>query len=209
MVKHAEILAFTATLLLAAATSAAEPSTGIVRVRMITSEGGLDIDVFVAKAPQSSNNFLRYVDGGHYDGAHFYRTVTAANDKGKPVIEVIQGGLGGSEAPFAPISHESTSDTGVLHQDGTISMARDEPGSASSEFFICIGAQPGLDHGALRNPDRQGFAAFGRVVSGMETARRIHRLPADGSADSAYVEGQILGEPVLILSVRRLIDADP
>jgi peptidyl-prolyl cis-trans isomerase A (cyclophilin A) len=176
----------------------------VVRVRMTTSEGVLDIDLFADRAPLSVFNFLRYVEGGHYDGAAFYRTVTRDNDKGRPPIEVIQGGLGDAQSPWPPIAHESTRASGITHQDGTISMARGESGTAASEFFICIGAQPGLDHGALRNPDGEGFAAFGRVASGMDTVRRIHRRPADGAADSPYVEGQMLREPVRILSVRRL-----
>ena len=175
-----------------------------VRVRMQTTAGSIDIELDAKRAPLTVANFLRHVDAGRYDGATFYRTVTRANDHGSPVIEVIQGGLGNAAAPWPPIAHESTAQTGLSHLDGTISMARGEAGTASSEFFICIGAQPGLDYGAPRNPDGQGFAAFGRAVSGMETVRRIHRQPAEGAADSAYVEGQMLTVPVRILEVRRV-----
>ena len=148
-------------------------------------------------------NFLRYVDGGHYDGATFYRTVRYDNDNGNPKIEVIQGGIGDADAPFDPIGHEDTEQTGILHTDGVISMARGDVGTASSEFFICIGDQPGLDKGEVRNPDEQGFAAFGKVTAGMDVVRQIHASPSDAEAYSAYVEGQIIEAPVVIESVRR------
>ncbi len=175
-----------------------------VRVTMVTSFGDVQLELYTGMAPLSANNFLRYVDGGHYDGSTFYRTVRYANDNGKPKIEVIQGGRGDAEAPFAAIAHETTEQTGILHTDGVISMARDGVGSATSEFFICIGDQPGLDFGAVRNPDLQGFAAFGRVVSGMDVIRRIHQSPSDAPTESAYVAGQIIEEPVLIESIRRI-----
>ncbi len=171
---------------------------------MVTSFGDVQLELYTGMAPLSANNFLRYVDGGHYDGSSFYRTVRYANDNGKPKIEVIQGGRGDAEAPFAAIAHETTEQTGILHTDGVISMARDGVGSATSEFFICIGDQPGLDFGAVRNPDLQGFAAFGRVVSGMDVIRRIHQSPSDAPTESAYVAGQIIEEPVLIESIRRI-----
>ena len=126
-----------------------------------------------------------------------------ANDNGKPKIEVIQGGLGDAESPLSPIAHETTAQTGVLHTDGVISMGRGDVGTASSEFFICIGDQPGLDFGEVRNPDGRGFAAFGRVVSGMNVVLMIHRLPSDAPTDSAYVEGQMIEEPAVIESIRR------
>ena len=174
-----------------------------VLVTMATSYGEVQIELYPDKAPLSVSNFLQYVDGGYYDGSTFYRSVHYGNDKGKPKIEVIQGGRGDAEAPFPPIAHESTERTGILHTDGVISMARGDVGTASSEFFICIGDQPGLDFGEARNPDEQGFAAFGRVVSGMDVILTIHNLPSDAPADSAYVEGQIIEEPAVIESIRR------
>ncbi len=175
-----------------------------VSIVMITSQGEIGIDLYLEKAPVTAGNFLRLVEGEHLDGGSFYRVVTYENDHGKPQIEVIQGGLGGEgESPFPPIDHETTKQTGILHTDGVISMARGDIGTASSEFFICVGDQPGLDYGAVRNPDEQGFAAFGKVVSGMDVVRRINQSPADGPTDSEYTLGQILSEPVTILSVRR------
>lgn len=175
-----------------------------VEIIMSTSHGEIRIALDTQKAPVTSANFLRYVDGGHYDGATFYRTVRLDNDNGSPKIEVVQGGIRDAESPFEPIAHEDTEETGILHTDGVISMARGGIGTASSEFFICIGDQPGLDKGQPRNADRQGFAAFGKVVAGMDVVRAIHRSPSNAAGYSAYVEGQIIEEPVVIESARRV-----
>ena len=175
-----------------------------VDVIMSTSEGDVRIELYASQAPVTVENFLRYVDGGHYEGGSFYRTVTYENDNGNPKIEVIQGGLGnGVDAPFPPIAHEDTEATGVLHTDGVVSMARNGVGTASSEFFICLGDQPGLDKGELRNPDEQGFAAFGKVVDGMDVVMRIHQAPAAAPSYSEYTKGQIIEDPVQILTIRR------
>jgi peptidyl-prolyl cis-trans isomerase A (cyclophilin A) len=96
---------------------------------------------------------------------------------------------------FVPIALERTSKTGLLHRDGTVSMARGGPDTATSSFFVCLGDQPSLDAGGARNPDGQGFAAFGRVVAGMDVVRRIHQSPA---------QGETLTPPVRILSARRV-----
>ena len=176
---------------------------GTVRVVMATAQGDIEIDLYLDRAPVTAGNFLRLVDDGDFDGATFYRVVTYDNDRGSPKIEVIQGGLGDAGEAFDTIEHETTEDTGIRHTDGVISMARGEVGTASTEFFICVGDQPGLDYGQLRNSDGQGFAAFGKVVSGMDVVRRINSLSADASSDSEYMAGQILTEPVQIASVRR------
>ena len=182
-------------------TSQAQDSVEVV---MSTSLGDVRIELYANRAPVTVSNFLRHVDGGHYEGGSFYRTVTNENDNGNPKIEVIQGGLGsGVAAPFEPIAHEDTGATGILHTDGVVSMARDSVGTASSEFFICLGDQPGLDYGNVRNPDEQGFAAFGRVIDGMEVVKRIHESPANAPSYSEYTKGQIIEEPVTILSIRR------
>lgn len=180
--------------------TAAESSA---RVIMETAQGNIEIELYLDRAPVTAGNFLQLVDDGDLDGGSFYRVVTFANDKGKPPIEVIQGGLGDAADEFEPIGHESTEATGILHKDGVISMARGSIGTASTEFFICVGDQPGLDHGQMRNADGQGFAAFGRVVEGMDVVRRINGLPADGATDSDYTKGQILTHPVSITRVRR------
>lgn len=176
---------------------------GTVRVAMTTSQGVIEIDLYPDKAPITAGNFLRLVDGKHLDGGSFYRVVTYENDNGNPKIEVIQGGLGDAGSPFEPVEHETTEQSGILHRDGVISMARGDVGTASSEFFICLGDQPGLDYGNSRNPDGQGFATFGQVVNGMDVVRRINQSPANAPSDSDYTKGQILTEAVEIISVRR------
>ena len=183
---------------LCAAVSAAAGDAPNPRVALQTGQGEIVLEIFAREATATAANFLRYVDEGRFAGASFYRVVRMDNQPGNAVkIEVIQGGLGFDDGPrpFPPIPHETTKQTGLRHLDGTLSMARDKPGSASSEFFICVGDQPELDFGGRRNPDGQGFAAFGRVVAGMDVVRQIQRRPADG---------QMLTEPVLIRSVRRL-----
>jgi len=176
---------------------------GTVRITMSTDVGDIGIDLYVDKAPVTAGNFLQLVDNGDLDGAAFYRVVNPGNDNGSPKITVIQGGLGDAGDAFETIAHETTLQTGIRHTDGVISMARGAVGTASTEFFICIGDQPGLDYGEMRNADGQGFAAFGKVVSGMDVVRKINALPADGPSDSDYTKGQILAAPIVIASVRR------
>lgn len=185
--------------------SACATASDNVRIVMSTSEGEIEVDLYMDRAPITVANFLKLSDAGALDGGSFYRVVTYENDKGTPKIEVIQGGRGDDmEGEFDTIEHETTADTGILHTDGVISMARGAVGTASTEFFICIGDQPGLDYGDVRYEDKQGFAAFGKVVKGMHVVRKIHGLPADGPSESDYTKGQILAEPVAINSVRRV-----
>jgi peptidyl-prolyl cis-trans isomerase A (cyclophilin A) len=126
------------------------------------------------------------------------------NDNGTPPISVIQGGVQDPARALPPVRHETTAETGLRHEDGVISLARTEPGTGGgSAFFICIGDQPSLDFGGMRNPDGQGFAAFGRVVRGMDVVHAIHGRAADAASDSAYTAGQILTTPVTILEARR------
>jgi peptidyl-prolyl cis-trans isomerase A (cyclophilin A) len=168
-------------------------------ILMETGAGSIKIELYKNLAPLTVENFLKYVDSGRYNGSHFYRVVTPDNQPGKTVkIEVVQGGLQLDEDidTIPGILHENTSMTGIHHLDGTISMARDTVGSASTEFFICIGPQPELDLGGKRNPDGQGFAAFGKVFSGMEVIRHIQQMPADSV--------QYLLEPVIINRITRL-----
>jgi peptidyl-prolyl cis-trans isomerase A (cyclophilin A) len=184
---------------------ASDAGSESVRVRMTTDLGVVDIEINIGAAPISANNFLRLVDGGHMDGTSFYRVVSPENDNGSPPISVIQGGNGSGDSPFEPIAHESTEDTGLLHLNGASSLARGDVGTASTEFFICIGAQPALDFAARRNPDGQGFAVFGYVVDGMDVVQAIHQQPSDAPTESAYLEGQMLEEPVTIISIRRAV----
>jgi len=167
-------------------------------VLMRTELGDIIVEIYSNKAPLTAKNFMRYVDENRYRIASFYRVVRWDNQPASDVkIEVIQGGIGfvESELRLSPSAHETTEQTGIPHRDGVISMARAEPGTASSEFFICISDQPELDFGGKRNPDGQGFAAFGRVIKGMDVVRKIQMGEA---------EGQMLYAPVRILGVRRI-----
>ena len=177
------VLSATLVLSVAAGSADAQTKNGTTRVRIDTDVGVILVDINADKAPITAGNFLRYVAEKRYDGGAFYRVVTMKNQPTSPVkIEVIQGGLDSDSTKRLPaIPHETNDKTGIKHLDGTISMARSTPGSASSEFFICINDQPELDFGGKRNPDGQGFAAFGRVVDGMNVVRRIQQAPADSA----------------------------
>jgi peptidyl-prolyl cis-trans isomerase A (cyclophilin A) len=167
-----------------------------VLVVITTSFGTIEVELDPAHAPATVANFLRYVKGGFYDGGRFHRTVTPGNQPNSKVrIEVVQAGINPAREKdeFPPIALERTSSTGLKHVDGAISMARAEPDTATSDFFICVGDQPELDFGGKRNPDGQGFAAFGRVVKGMDVVRKIQHSPA---------EGQSLTPPVTIVSIK-------
>lgn len=146
------------------------------KVKIITDLGEIVFEIDTVNAPVSAKNFLEHVRQGTYDDAVFYRVVRMDNQPNNDVkIEVIQGGVF-TEIHFEKIPtirHETTEETGLKHLDGTLSMARSEPGSASTEFFVCVGDQPELDFGGKRNPDGQGFAAFGQVVEGMDVVRKI------------------------------------
>lgn len=177
----------------------------MTRVQIQTTLGNIELELYTAQAPITTANFLRYVDEGRYQGASFYRAVRLDNQAQSAVkIEVIQGGLGmeAHAQKLPPIPQETTARSGLKHLSGTLSMARLEPDSGHSEFFICIGDQPELDFGGKRNPDGKGFAAFGRVTRGMETVRAIQQQPTGG--DQPPIQGQVLIEPVLILKVSRV-----
>ncbi len=153
------------------------------RVRIDTELGAIEIEIDTARAPATGANFLRYLEVGLYRGGAFHRTVTLANQPDNPIkIEVIQASADTARRNeyFPPIALERTTATGVKHLAGAISMARTGPDTARDQFFICLTDQPELDFGGKRNPDGQGFAAFGRVVSGMATVRAIQARPADG-----------------------------
>jgi peptidyl-prolyl cis-trans isomerase A (cyclophilin A) len=170
---------------------------GTVLVVLKTDAGEIEIAVDMQHAPVTSANFLKYVDAGYYDGGTFHRTVKMGNQPDKKVkIEVIQAGAEKShDSAFGKIPLERTNKTGLKHLNGTISMARDEADTATSDFFICINDQPELDFGGKRNPDGQGFAAFGKVIRGMDVVRKIQQSAADG---------QKLTPPIKIISAKRM-----
>lgn len=189
-----------------AALSGALQAQSNPRVRVQTELGDIVLELDVARAPITTANFLKYVDAGHYDGGTFHRTVRLDNQPESAVkIEVIQAGVAADRAKqgFPPIALERTNTTGILHKDGVVSMARGAPDSATSGWFITINDQPSLDFGGARNPDGQGFAAFGRVVSGMDVARKIQASPSSTNT-STNAEAQRLTPPIKIVKVSRL-----
>jgi peptidyl-prolyl cis-trans isomerase A (cyclophilin A) len=170
-----------------------------VRVLVQTELGDIVLEVDTQHAPRTAANFLRYLDAGQYDGGAFHRTVKMDNQPDSPVkIEVIQAGVSADRTKdgFPPIAIERTTETGLRHTDGAISMARSQPDSATSGWFICINDQPSLDFGGARNPDGQGFAAFGRVVQGMDVVRKIQR--------AANTDAQRLTPPIAIVKAARI-----
>lgn len=173
-------------------------STRKTNIVIKTELGEIVLELYPEQAPITVANFLKYIDENRFKDAVFYRTVKPDNQPDNNIkIEVIQGGLFDDFHPdmLPPVGHETTKQSGVLHKDGVISMARNEPGSATSEFFICIGNQPSLDYGGMRNPDGQGFAAFGKVIKGMDVVRKIQQLPS---------KNQYLKPHLKIISIERL-----
>jgi len=167
------------------------------RVIVTTDAGDIELELDPARAPVTVANFLKYVDGGLYDGGLFHRTVRPDNQKTQAhPIEVVQGGINPErrEQAFPPIPLERTKQTGVWHVAGAVSMARSGPDTARADFFICLDDLPSLDFGGQRNADGQGFAAFGRVVRGLDVVRKIQQSPADGER---------LTPPIRIVKVAR------
>jgi peptidyl-prolyl cis-trans isomerase A (cyclophilin A) len=167
-------------------------------VKLTTPFGDIIVELYPEKVPITVTNFLKYIEQGLYSDAVFYRVVRMDNQPNSTVkIEVIQGGLYNlmDSLALAPIEHETTERTGILHKNGVISMARYTPGTASSEFFICIGDQPELDFNGTRNSDGQGFAAFGKVIDGMDVVQKIQQEPDNN---------QYLPDPIPIVMAKRI-----
>lgn len=172
-----------------------------VRVAVETGEGRIVLELAADKAPLTCANFLRYVTARRYDGSTLYRALRMSWD---PTMGLVQGGLQNDPARlFPPIAHESTAQTGLSHKDGTVSLARFAPGTATSDFFICAGDFPSLDADPTLPGDNLGFAAFGAVVEGMDVVRKVLARPTSPTkgADSGMT-GQILEPPVPVVSVR-------
>jgi peptidyl-prolyl cis-trans isomerase A (cyclophilin A) len=179
----------------AAPTPAPQPAA-TVQVTITTSEGPIVLALEKDKAPITTANFLHYVDTRRFDGTSFYRTVKVADGFG-----LVQGGI--SQDPkkaFPPIKHEPTTQTGLSHVDGAISMAMNAPNTAQGDFFIMVGASPSMD----ATPTQPGYAVFGRVVQGMDIARKILDAATDPNKGKANgMAGQMIAAPIRILSVRR------
>jgi peptidyl-prolyl cis-trans isomerase A (cyclophilin A) len=170
------------------------------RVVLTTTEGPITLELYRDKAPITVANFLKYTDRKLFDGATFYRASRPPGATGPADYGVLQGGLQNDPKKLLPpIAHESTLKTGIMHLDGTISMGRRAPGTATADWFICVGDQDYLNADA-KNP---GFAAFGRVVEGMDVVRKILGMPVDPNKGEGAMKGEILKKPVKILTVRR------
>jgi peptidyl-prolyl cis-trans isomerase A (cyclophilin A) len=173
----------------------------IVRVRIETDAGAIIVALDHRHAPITTTNFIRYVDDHRFDGTSFYR---AARTRGAPKEGFIQGGISHSaRLMLPPIRLEPTTETGLRHRDGAISMARASPDTAMGDFVLCIGAQPGLDAHPGKKGDDKGYAAFGHVVEGMDVARRILAAPTVPQQGSGPMSGEHLVTPVRILRVTR------
>ncbi len=168
-------------------------------VMIYTEAGDIELELYPDKAPKSVAAFLSYVDSGYYTHSSFYRVLSLDNQPmGTAATQLIQGGVWATRPQrdsLPGIPHESTQQTGLLHENGTVSLARLAPGTATTEFFICIDKQPGFDYGGAANPDGQGYAAFGKVVSGMEVVFKIYQKPE---------ENQYFSPPVRISKITRL-----
>jgi peptidyl-prolyl cis-trans isomerase A (cyclophilin A) len=185
----------------AAAAADDSASRAEVRVRLETPLGNIDLAIDTGRAPITAANFLKYVDGGFYDGGRFHRATRPDNytpaPPNRPPMEIVQGGINPDRRAqaFPPIPLERTSVTGLKHVIGVVSMARGAPDTATSDFFILLDNQPSLDFGGKRFDDEQGAAAFGRVVAGLDVVRKIQQQP---------VQGQNLTPPVPILKASRI-----
>ncbi|HWA60069.1 MAG TPA: peptidylprolyl isomerase [Caulobacteraceae bacterium] len=175
-------------------------SPGVVRVTLQTGQGPIVLELAGDRAPISVANFLRYVDTHRYDGSSFYRAVKAP---GAPQFGLVQAGIRDGAKLLPPIAHESTLKTGILHKDGTISLARREQGTARSDFFVCVGDASYLDADPKAPGDNAGFAAFGHVVEGMDVVRKILALPVSPTAGAPEMAGQMLEPAVPIVTARR------
>ena len=190
-----------AALLLAPSAVSAQETTEVV---LETEMGEIVLALETERSPVTAANFLRYVDEKRLDGTVFYRAMRL--DWGEQPNGLIQGGTQyDPERILPPIAHEPTTMTGLSHTAGTISMARYEPGSATGDFSIMLSDQPGLDADPnAADPDAQaGFAAFGRVVSGMDVVRAIFDAPTDPDKGEGWMKGQMLARPVKIIDARR------
>lgn len=182
--------------------SPAAPAAAPALVLLRTSAGPILIALATKQAPVTAGNFLSYVDQHKFDGTSFYRAARTLGTKGRGFI---QGGIHHSiRRSLPPIALELTSRTGLRHLDGTISMARTAPNSAMGDFFITLGPMPSMDAHPGRPGDNLGYAAFGRVVGGMDTVRRILAAPTVTQAGAGAMKGQMIAAPIAIVAARRV-----
>lgn len=182
--------------------AAPTPAAALPRVALVTGMGTIVIELETLRAPITTGNFLRYVDQRKLDGTNFYRAMNLGQGYG-----LIQMGTRGMpQRTLRSVPHEPTSVTGLSHVEGTISLARLAPGTGAGDFFITIGDLVSLDaQPAGSGGDPDGFAAFGRVVEGMDIIRAIMALPTDPNAGEGVMRGQMIAEPVRIVTARRVV----
>ena len=180
------------------------PLAAVERVALVTGLGTIELALDGAHAPISTANFLRYVDTRRFDGITFYRAMHLA--WGDQPNGLLQGGLRDPRRLFPPIAHEPTSQTGLSHTAGAISMARNAPGTATADFSIMLSDLTSLDADPKSSdPEAQaGYAVFGKVTAGMDVVRKIWDAPISQTLGEGAMRGQMLEAPVVILSARRL-----
>ena len=188
-VKHKKMYARLLIILVCFVAACSSPKYKNPHVKIETKFGDIELELYPAQAPKTVAAFLSYIDSGFYKNAAFYRVLRDDEQPSDaPKSELIQGGIWKTDYKLASIipgiPHEPTNQTKILHTDGTISLARAAPGTGNTEFFICVGDQPGFNYGGANNPDGQGYAAFGKVVQGMNVVRKIYDAPeTDGTFD--------------------------
>ncbi len=180
------------------------PLGDVVRVELVTEQGSIIIDLFHKQAPITVANFVKYVDLGHYNGAAFYRAMKL--DWGTQPNGIIQAGIRDTTKLRKPIAHEPTNVTGIKHTAGTLSMARNAPGTATSDFSILMSDLTGFDAdpASANAESRAGYAAFGRVVTGMDVALKIFGAPRSATLGVGVMRGQMLAPTIKILKARRV-----
>ena len=177
------------------------PAPGLVRVSLQTSVGTIILDLDKTHAPITTANFLKYVDQKRLNGTTFYRAMQMAGG----ASGLIQGGASGArDRILPPIAHEPTTQTGLSNRDGAITMARNAPGTADADFFICIGDMSGLDAHPSGAGDNLGYAAFGRVVEGMDVVKQIFAAPISPTKGIGFMKGQMIAAPIKIIAASRV-----
>ena len=175
------------------------PAPATVRVLLHTSAGDILVALETQRAPITAGNFLHYVDTRRLDGAEFYRAMHTT-----PTAGLIQGGVRNGNLLFPPIGHESTTQTGLSHDDGALSAPRLAVGTARSDFTIMVGPQHYLDAGLGSAGDGLGYAVFGHVVEGMDVVRRILAAPTSATEGEGVMRGQMLDPRIRIITARRV-----
>ncbi len=186
-------------LLCLCAPALAQERPASVRVVLQTAQGNILLELEAARAPVTTANFLRYVDARRFDRIEFYRAMRTG-----PGTGLIQAGVNDARRLYPPIAHEPTTQTGLSHVDGAISLARLGPGTGTAHFFITVGPMTGLDAGPNSGGDQLGFAVFGRVVEGMDVVRRVLAAPTSPTEGGGVMRGQMLSPKIRIVSARRV-----